>query len=122
MSVKLILLKSGENIVSDVKEGYFEDKLICYILDKPCDVSINGTYKILDDDDEEENKVSISLRPWPSLSKQTTIELVVDWVVTIVDPVDSLKKMYETQVLGIKEDEFNQSISVNEQPDSDQPD
>ena len=59
MSAKLILLKSGENIVFKIKEGYFGDKLVCYILDKPCTVSINGAYRILDE--EEENKVSVSL-------------------------------------------------------------
>lgn len=121
MSVKLISLKSGESIISEIKEGYFENKLVCYILDKPCLTSINGTYKILDEDDDGE-KVSISLSSWPSLSKQTTIELVPDWIVTIVDPVDSLKKMYETQVLGIKQNEINQSNLSNEQSDSHQSD
>ena len=119
MTVKLVLLKSGENIVSRIKEGYFENKLVCYILDKPCTVSINGTYKILD---EDENKVSVSLQPWPSLSSQTTIELIPDWIVTIVDPIDSIKKMYETQVLGIKENENSQNIVLTEQPDSNKSD
>jgi len=121
MAIKLVLLKSGENIISEIKEGYFEEKLICYILDHPCTVSINGTYKILNDDvGDGENKVSISLHSWPSLSKQTTIELVPDWIVTVTDPIDSLKKMYETQVLGIKENDEN--IIIDEQSDSDQSD
>jgi hypothetical protein len=119
MTVKLVLLKSGENIVSQIKEGYFENKLVCYILDKPCTISINGTYKILD---EDENKVSVSLQPWPALSNQTIIELIPDWIVTIVDPINSIKKMYETQVLGIKENEPNQNIVIDEQSNSDQSD
>jgi hypothetical protein len=122
MSIKLILLKTGENIISEIKEGYFEEKLICYILEKPCTVTINGSYKILDDDEEEEDKVSISLRLWPSLTDQTTIELSPDSIVTVVEPVENLKKMYETQVLGIKENEINQNISINEQPNSDKSD
>jgi hypothetical protein len=121
MAIKLVLLKSGENIVSDIKEGYFEEKLVCYILENPCTVSINGTYKILDEDDGE-NKVSISLHTWPSLSNQKSIEIPPDCVTTIVEPINSLKKMYETQVLGIKENESNQSISIDEQSDSDQSD
>lgn len=119
MSVKLVVLKSGENIISEIKEGYFEQKLVCYILDKPCTISVNGTYKILNDEDDAENKVSVSLNSWPSFSKQTTIELVPDWIITVVDPIDSLKKMYETQVLGIK-NENNQTISIIEQSNSDQ--
>ncbi len=33
-----------------------------------------------------------------------------------------LKSMYEKEVLGIKKDESNQNISINEQSDSDQSD
>jgi hypothetical protein len=129
MSVKLILLQSGESIVSEIKEGYFQDKLVCYILENPCIVFVNGTYKILDQEDnaDTENKVSVSLRRWPSMlslakEQMTTIELSPNSIVTVLDPIDSLKKMYETQVLGIKEDESNQSISINDQSDSDQSD
>jgi hypothetical protein len=120
MTVKLVLLKSGESIVSDIKEGFYEDKLVCYILEKPCTVSINGSYKILDDEDSG-NRVSISLTNWPSLSKDTTIELIPDWIITMVDPKDELKEMYETQVLGIA-NETDKNISVTEQYDSDQSD
>jgi hypothetical protein len=120
MTVKLVLLKSGESIVSDVKEGFYEEKLVCYILEKPCKVFVNGTYKILDDENDDGNRVSISLHSWPQLSKDTTIEIVPEWIVTIVEPKDELKKMYETQVLGIGEND--QSNSTNEQLDSDQSD
>jgi hypothetical protein len=130
MSVKLILLQSGESIVSEIKEGYFQDKLVCYILENPCIVFVNGTYKILDEEDDgnlDGKKVSVSLRRWPSMlslakEQMTTIELSPNSIVTVLDPIDSLKKMYETQVLGIKEDESNQSVSINEQSNSDQSD
>ena len=121
MTVKLIVLKSGESIVSDVKEGFYEDKLVCYVLEKPCTVSVNGTYKILDEEDGG-SRVSISLQSWPSLSKDTTIEIIPDWIVTIVDPKDELKTMYETQVLGINENEINQVAVFTEQSDSYQSD
>ncbi len=119
MAVKLVLLKSGENIISDIKEGFYEEKLACYIMEKPCTISVNGTYKILDNEDGG-NRLSISLHPWPSLSKDDTVELIPDWIITIVDPKDELKKMYETQVLGIEEND--QSNSTNEQSYSDQSD
>ena len=122
MTVKLVLLKSGEKLVTDIKEGFFEDKLVCYLLEKPCTVSINGSYKILDDEDGSKDRVSISLQTWPSLSKQTTIEIPPDWIVTIVELKDELKEMYETQVLGIGENNNDQNIIINEQSDSDQSD
>jgi hypothetical protein len=33
------------------------------------------------------------------LSKDTTIEIVPEWIVTLVEPNSQLKEMYETQVL-----------------------
>lgn len=120
MSVKLILLKSGENIISNVKEGFLEETLVCYILENPCNILFNGTYEVSNDDSisgNSKNKVSISLNPWPYLSNQTTVELVPDWILTIVDPNDELKKLYETQVLGIVKNENDQTDAFSEQSD-----
>jgi len=121
MTVKLAILKSGENIISDVKEGIFQDKLVCYILENPCEVLINGSYKVLDQENND-NQYNISLTAWPILSKDTTIEITPNYIVTLTDPMDNLKELYETQVLGIKKDEINQSIAIVEQSDSDQSD
>jgi hypothetical protein len=121
MTVKLAILKSGENIISNIKEGLFEEKKVCYILENPYKVTITGSYKILDQENDE-NQYSISLRRWPTLSKDSTIELHPNYIVSLVEPVDNLKELYETQVLGIKEDESNESTSTDEQPDSNQSD
>jgi hypothetical protein len=124
MTVKLAILKSGENIISDIKEGFFEEKLVCYLLDKPCSIVVNGSYRVLDEqeNDETKNRVSISLKSWPSLSDQTTIEIVPDWIVTLVEPNEQLKKMYEEQVLGIEQNEINENVGITERSNSDQSD
>jgi len=121
MTVKLAIFKSNERIISDIKEGFFEENLVCYIFEKPCSVSVTGRYQVMGEDDSK-NNVSISLKPWPSLSNQKVVEIPTDWVVTLVEPNEQLKELYETQVLGIKEDESNESISINEQSDSNQSD
>jgi len=123
MTAKLVLLKSGEKLISNVKEGFIEEKLICYLLEKPCTISVNGSYKILDDEsDNEENRVSISLQSWPLFSNQNTIQIPPDWILSFVDPTDQLKETYETQVLGLnkEEKENDQNIVLAEQSDSDQ--
>jgi len=133
MTVKLVLLKSGEKIISDVKEGFLEEKLVCYLLEKPCTIFVNGSYKILDEDDEKEgagNKISISLKSWPPFSNQKIIEMIPSWIVTLVDPTDEIKETYETRVLGLKkeekeekeEKENDQSFVFVEQSDSNQQD
>ena len=113
MTVKLAIFKSGENVISDVKEGFYGEKLACYILENPCKVSINGSYKVIGDDQDNGNMVSISLHQWPSLSKDTTIEIVPEWIVTLVEPNSQLKETYETQVLK----NGNKIDSVAEQSD-----
>ena len=124
MTVKLAILKSGENIISDIKEGFFEEKLVCYLLEKPCSVVVNGSYRVLGEEVNEEtkNRVSISLKTWPSLSDQTVIEMVPDWIVTLVEPNEQLKKMYEEQVLGTEQNEINENVGITERSDSDQSD
>jgi hypothetical protein len=125
MTVKLAILKSGENIISDIKEGFFEEKLVCYLLEKPCSIVINGSYRVVGEEEDEEetkNRVSISLKTWPSLSDQTVVEIVPDWIVTLVEPNEQLKKMYEEQVLGTEQNEINENVGITERSDSDQSD
>ena len=114
MTVKLAIFKSGENIISDIKEGFYGEKLACYILENPCKVSINGSYKVIGDEQDSGNMVSISLHQWPSLSKDTTIEIVPEWIVTLVEPNFQLKEMYEIQVLK----NGNETDSVDKQSNS----
>lgn len=100
MAIKLAILKSNESIISEIREGVLDDKVVCYIFTNPCKVIINGTYKILDsEEDDSLNRVSISLSKWPSLSMDDNVQVPLDWVVTIVEPNVQLKKLYEEQVL-----------------------
>ena len=116
MTVKLVILKSGEDVVGDVKEmvvGEGDDaRVVGYVLTKPCGVSLNS--KAIKVDNEEET-YQIKIFPWCPLSKNTKIPITADWVVTIVDPVDKVKQMYETEVL---KDGTSKGASSDEQTDS----
>ena len=115
MTVKLVILKSGEDIVADIKEmvvGEGDDRrVVGYVLTKPCGVSLNSKALKVDD---EEDRYQVKLFPWCPLSKNTKIPITADWVVTIVDPVDKVKQMYETEVLK----NGSESSSSDEQSDS----
>ena len=111
MTVKIAILKSGENILCDIKEGYDDDKLITYFLENPCTIKLNGRYSITDDNGDQQNQMSVALHPWPSFSKDTSVAIPIDWLVTIVEPISGIKKMYEDQ---FKNDE---TISATEQSD-----
>ena len=116
MTVKLVILKSGEDVVADVKEmvvGEGDDaRVVGYVLTKPCGVTLDS--KAIKVDDEEDH-YQIKLFPWCPLSKNTEIPISADWVVTLVDPVDKVKQMYETEVL---KDGTSKGASSDEQTDS----
>jgi hypothetical protein len=101
MSIKLAILKSGETIISDVKELVSEEKSCGYLLDNPYLVTIRKE-KILVEVDNDENtnrgEIEVSLSPWIILSKDTQILLNLDYVATLVEPVDSLREMYEERM------------------------
>ena len=42
MSIKLLVLKSGEDLVADVQEMVVEDKVVGYFLNKPCVVKMSN--------------------------------------------------------------------------------
>ena len=119
MTVKLAILKSGEDIVADIKEmvvGEGDDaRVVGYVLTKPVGVSLNRKEITIDD---EKETVQIRLFPWCPLTKNEKIPITADWVVTIVDPIDKVKKMYEKEVLG----DASQSSSSDEQTDSSESD
>jgi hypothetical protein len=120
MTVKLAVLKSGEEIIADIKEGMVEDKVVTYIFDNPCRVVLQGSYKIINDDEEPVDRMSIALNKWPTLSADNVVGVITDFVVTIVEPNSELKKMYEEQVL--KNGKGSQIDSTDESTDSDQSD
>lgn len=98
MSVKLVLLKSGEDIVTDVQEMIVGDKdnqrVVGYFFTKPCAVKMRTN-----DGEDKEKSFEISLFPWLPLSKDNKVPVINDWVITIVEPIDSLREMYENDVL-----------------------
>ena len=67
----------------------------------------NGTTK------QFNSKVGVTFYPWVPLSSDRSIPCSADWVVTIVEPVENLKKMYEEKVNG-KRDDDQGSLVINE--------
>jgi hypothetical protein len=106
MSVKLFLLKSGENVIADGKELFSGETSCGYVFENPLKVIINSSVFVSNDNEPE---VSVSLSPWIILSEEKNVHIPLDWVVTIVEPIESIKEMYERQVNGKddKDSSFN---------------
>ena len=98
MTIKLMLLKSGEDVISDVTEmrvGTDDDsQVIGYQLNKPCVVKMRDPNVIKEEGPKKQSGFAVSLFPWMPLTKQVDIPLPADWMITMVEPIDKLKEMY----------------------------
>ena len=124
MSIKLLLLKSGEDLIADVTEmavGEDENKrVVGYFLNKPCTIKMLDP-RTLGEEEGSKHKAGfqVSLFPWMPLSKEKDIPVNPDWVVTLVDPVDEVKDSYEEKVNGIEERRESGSPDNGNNTDSD---
>lgn len=116
MTVKIAILKSGEQIISDISEGFSGEKMICYIFKNPCAIFINGSFEASQTDKVNENKMSVSLYPWPTLTTDKIIQMPLDVITTLVNPNPDLKEMYEIQVLKYGQS-HDQDATSDEQSD-----
>ena len=95
MTVKLSLLKSGEDVIADIEEMILDEKVVGYFFNDPCVV------KLLAKDAGNAGKTpcQLQLTPWLPLTQEKKIPVAPDWVITMVEPMPQLKKMYEDGVL-----------------------
>ena len=102
MTIKLMLLKSGEDIIADVSEmtvGEEDDKrVVGYFLNKPCVVKMRQPELLTEQSEGPRKKAGyeVSLFPWMPLAVEEAIPVVADWIITMVDPVIKLK-----QIIGL---------------------
>ena len=116
MTIKLMLFKSGEDVISDVTEmcvGTDKDRqVIGYHLDKPCVVKMRDPNVISNDGPKKQSGFEVSLFPWIPLSKDTRIPVPADWLITMVEPATKLKEMYVEDIVEYGKD--NQSDSTDD--------
>ena len=100
MSIKLALLKSGEEVIADISELRQKetDILISYLFKKPYCVKIKTSEVLVED--ESKPKHQLAYYKWMTLSKDDDIIVNKDWVVCITEPLDSVKKNYEEKMNG----------------------
>ena len=96
MTIKLALLKSGEEVISDIDEMMTDKKAVVgYYFTNPCRAILTTPEIDVDDEQALDKKpVSIKLLPWFPLANQEKIPVVADWVISIVEPQPKLKDLY----------------------------
>ena len=98
MSVKLVLLKSGEQLISDAKELVKDEVVHGYLLNNPHKVAAQNTLFLTEENEAPDDNVEIVFSPWILLSSDDDIVVPKDWVVTIVEPLSSVTEMYREKV------------------------
>ena len=99
MSVKLAVLKSGEQVIADVKELVSEETVRGYLFTRPHKV-LTAQPMLLTEEAKDDNSLEVTLSPWIILSADTEVVVPTDWVVTVVDPIESVVKMYQEKIDG----------------------
>ena len=109
MSIQLALLKSGEEVIADIKEIRQEetDELVSYLFKKPYCVKIKTSQVLVEQ--ETRPKHELAYYKWMSLSKDNDIIVNKDWVVCITDPLDTVKNNYEEKMNGRRSNDPNGS-------------
>ena len=117
MSVNLVILKSGEELIADVREIKSGKDVVGYFFDDPLTLLCEADEEpeiLLEEETESKynSKVSISFFPWIPLSaERKNIPCSADWIVTIVKPQEQLIKLYEEKVNG--RDQGDQSSIID---------
>ena len=111
MSIKILLLKSNEEIITEAREMVDPDTKdpIGYHLHKPFRLEI-----VSDEGDlvfNREKGYQLSWFPWAPLSKDKDFFLPAGHVITAYEPLDSITDQY---VLAIKEDQYEKNFKAHE--------
>jgi hypothetical protein len=102
MSIKLAILKSGEQVIADIKEYVDENqRVISLLFGNPYIVRFLTPELLVEsvignENDNVSHKVSFS--PWIIMSEDKNMTVPLDWVVTIVEPIDWIKKSYQEKM------------------------
>jgi hypothetical protein len=129
MTIKVALLKSGEHIITDIKEmvsGSEENgdlKVLGYFFEFPYVVHLRNPELVMDKVDKNSPlQLEISLFTWMPLSKDHIVPVPTDWVVTLVEPVKKLNDMYTTLINRIKAADKNEPTNDQVNPTDQQSD
>jgi len=95
MAIKLLILKSYEDVIAEVTEMFSGSVVVGYVLNNP--------YLLRLEDKNQELPTRVSFYPYAPLSKDKSVHIPCDWVVSILEPLDEIKTSYVEKVNGKSE-------------------
>ena len=112
MSIKIAVLKSGDQLISDMKElmAENEEKVQAYMLVNPHTYEISEKQFMTEEEKELEDSdfgINVSLLPWIILSKDKKMIIPTDSVLTVVEPLESVTQLYLDKVGSFEMEEID---------------
>ena len=98
MAVKLAILQDNEQVITEIKELVDDGKPVGYLLKDPHRVVVNQPFLVEKVDDD--TSIQVTLTPWILLTTDKDIIVPGNHVITIVEPLDSVKEMYLEKING----------------------
>ena len=115
MTIKIALLKSGEQVIADIKELVDEnDKLVRFVFTNPYVVDFLTSEFLNEEYLQEQQEIShkVGFTPWMPLTSDQSIVVAVDWIVSIVEPIDFVKESYESKMNKSTEGFVNNDLPI----------
>ena len=97
MAIKLAVLQDQDQVIAEIKELVDDGKPVGYLFGNPHRIITEKEFLAESDD---ERQIQITLSPWILLSADKEVLVPRHQVVTIVEPIDSLKEMYLEKING----------------------
>ena len=97
MAIKLAVLQDQDQVIAEIKELVDDGKPVGYLFGNPHRIITEKEFLAGSDD---ERQIQITLSPWILLSADKDVLVPRHQVVTIVEPIDSLKEMYTEKING----------------------
>ena len=93
MAIKLMLLKTGETIISDAKEVVQDEQTRGYLLSNPQTITTQEKSILMESETLNNNyELDVILKSWMILSSDKEYVVTTDIVATICEPLESVKK------------------------------
>ena len=114
MTVKMMLLTTGETIITDAKEVVQEEEVRGYLLTNPQIVRSQEKNVLMESESEKSNyELDVVLTPWMILSSDKEFLITREIVATICEPHATVKGMFESKTNVEKKVPLSETEVIN---------
>lgn len=97
MTIKIVTLVSGESVIGNLNYLLNENEdIVAYQMEFPCQYDLHEKLFTVS---EGKKEIKLSFSPWPKLADNEKVELPLDSLIAVTNPVEELLNKYRQIVL-----------------------